>query len=109
MSSGTFHEPLERQPYFKDKDGNVCRAKKYDDIVRHSVDWTDKLASGETVSSSAWEDGGATLSGAALATPVASVTVAGCGWVKNTVTLSTGRQLEREVRFIATDRGPSDY
>jgi len=57
---------------------------------------------GTTVSSSAWEySGSGTLSGASLATPLASVnlTATGCGTLKNTATLANGEVLiaERQV------------
>lgn len=51
---------------------------------------------GTTVSSSAWEfSGAASLSGAALATPVASTLIAptSCGELKNTATLANGEVL----------------
>lgn len=62
-------------------------------------------ARGTTVSSSAWEYSGAgTLTGASLATPLASVslTATGCGVLKNTATLANGEVLiaERLVRLV---------
>lgn len=56
---------------------------------------TEKRAT--TVSASAWETTAGTLSGEALVTPLATVTLAegGCGVLKNTVTLANGEVLIR--------------
>lgn len=56
---------------------------------------------GATVSSSAWETTAGALTGAALVSPLATVTLAedGCGTLKNTVTLSNGETLVRYFRI----------
>jgi len=61
---------------------------------------------GTTVSSSAWEYSGAgALSGAALATPLASVKLAAtsAGTLKNTATLANGEVLIATREVVVTD------
>lgn len=109
MSSGTVILDLERSRYFQD-DGALATSKREDEILTLSLDWTDQLATGESVSSVAYEANGVTTSGAALTSPVSTITVTGTGWVEVTATLSTGRKLQKIVRFHEAD-GPKalDY
>lgn len=110
MSSATWHEPLERNPYFLGKDGCVSRTKKHDDIIKHTVDWTNRLAeAATTIASSVWTSSGPTLSAAGATTTTSYVTVTGTGKAKNTVTLANGQVLVHEVRFIGIDSETEDY
>lgn len=67
--------------------------------MKVTSNWTAETEKrGTTVSASAWEVTAGTLSGATLATPVASVLLAenGSGTLKNTATLANGEVLVRE-------------
>lgn len=112
-SAITIYEPTERVRYFRDRDGAWATTKTNDEIVQVSLDWTDGLATGETVSSVAYTASGPTTSGAALVSPVSTVTVTGTGDLEIAATLSTGRKLERTVRFYEPAGAPgsreSDY
>jgi hypothetical protein len=109
----TFREPIARTEYHIDGDGIPVFVRHRDMVGPISVDWTDALVSGETVSSSTWATDGVTTSGAALATPVATITVTGTdGSVTNTVVTSTSRTLVRVIRFRGVEDGhdtSSDY
>lgn len=109
MSSVSAILPLERTRYFTDRDGELATSKRNDEIIQLSLDFTDQLATSETVSSVATVASGVTLSSASLATPVWTANVAGVGEVEVTATLSTGRKLQRVVRFYGTDGMASDY
>jgi hypothetical protein len=99
MSSATVILPLERSRYFVDRDGYLSTSKREDEKTTLVLDWTDQLASGESVSSVAYVDSGVTSSGAALTSPNSTIVVTGVGEVEVTATLSTGRILQRVVRF----------
>jgi hypothetical protein len=102
--------PLERTRWYRDKDGNLSTSKRFDEIVGLSLDFTDHLASAETVSSVSTVPHGVTISGASLATPVWTANVTGVGYLEWTATLSTGRVLQSLVCFYGTDEALlSDY
>lgn len=111
MSSSTFFEPLERAQAFKDLDGETAYVKAELDDIRIVWDLTDYLASGETVSSAAYEESGATASSKSVATPQIIFTATGLGEIKVTATLSTGRTKERFFRFYPKESAKitSDY
>ncbi len=109
MSSSTVFSPLERSRYFRDEDGALATTKRQDEVLKLTLDWTDDLASAETVSSAAYVDSGVTTSSKSVATPQTLVTVSGVGEFEITVTLSTGRKLQRVVRYYPTDGRISDY
>ena len=111
MSSSTIYEPLARSRYFKDHEGVLSTSKAEDDELRVIWDLTDFLASGETVSSVAYEDSGATTSSKSVATPQILFTVTGIGETTVTATLSTSRTVERTFRFYDTrgNRAATDY
>jgi hypothetical protein len=113
MSSLSIILPLERTRWYTDRDGVVATTKRYDETIEVAVDWTDQLATSETVSSVAYDASGVTTSGAALVSPVSTVTVGRTGDLEITATLSTGRILQRLLRFVeeqTADEGrESDY
>mgnify|MGYP001590501062 CR=1 FL=1 len=110
MSSSTVILPLERTRYFPFRDG-IATTKAVDDEIQLVLDWTDELASGETVSSAAYVDSGVTTSSKSVATPLTTCTVNKTGYTTVTVTLSTGRTRERRVYFISPHGGlgATDY
>ncbi len=99
MSSSIILDPLERSRYFRDRDGVLATSKAEDDDLRVVLDLTDYLASGETVSSASYADSGVTTSSKSVATPQVLFTVTGTGYTTVTVTMSTGRTVDRIVRF----------
>ena len=109
MSSATVFMPLERSRYFRDTDGALATTKRQDEIVQLVINWTDYLASGETVSSVAYVDSGVTRSSSSATTTTSTTSVTGVGETEVTATLSTGRVLQQVVRFYGTDGAASDY
>ena len=102
--------PLQRTRWFRDRDGNLSTSKRYDEILGLSLDFTDQLATSETVSSVATETSGVTLTSPSLATPVWTANATGVGTVEVTATLSTGRKLQLVVALYGTDQAlSSDY
>lgn len=102
--------PLQRTRWFRDQDGNLATSKRYDEILGLSLDFTDQLATSETVSSVATSVSGVTLTSATLATPVWTANATGVGTVEVTATLSTGRKLQLVVALYGTDQAlSSDY
>jgi hypothetical protein len=102
----TFAVPTERTPYHIDGDGWPVFVRHKDTVAPIAIDWTDKLDSGETVSTSSWEAHGVTASSASLVSPVATVTVTGTdGWVKNTVVTSASRTLIQIAKFHGVPEG----
>ena len=92
-------EPLVRNRWFVDQDGAFATPKRLDEIIAWSHDWTDALASGETISSAAYVDSGTTRTNVTAVSPITAADVAGVGEFEVTVTLSTGRKLQRVFRF----------
>lgn len=110
MSSSTVVLPLERSRYFTNEDGDLSTSKRSDEIVQLVLDWSDQLASGETISSVAYEDSGITRSSTSNTTTTTTTNVTGTGYTEVTVTLSTGRKLQLVVRYYDSEGpGPSDY
>jgi hypothetical protein len=109
MSSFTVVLPLERQYYFTDRDGVLATVQRSDEIRTLSIDWTDLLADSETVSSVAYTSSGVTTSAPSLATPVSTVTVTGTGELAITATLSTGRKLQRVLRYYEPEDTQQTY
>lgn len=102
--------PLERQRWFQDQDGVMSTSKRDAEIIAVGLDFTDELASAETVASVALVNMGLTSASGILATPVYTLTVSGTGEAEVTATLSTGRKLQRVLRFYGEEGGAtSDY
>lgn len=99
MSSATVILPLERTRYFRDKDDVLSTTKREDEIVDLPLDWSERLLSGETISSVAYDDSGVTRSNTSNTTTTTTDYVTGHGETEITVTLSTGRKLQELVRF----------
>ncbi len=110
MSSSTVILPLRRTRWFRDADGNITYSKRWDEILQSVINWADQLASGETISSVAYEDHGVTRSSTSNTTTTSTTNVTGGGYFIVTVTLSTSRKLQKIIRFVTTD-GPeqTDY
>lgn len=99
-----------RNAYFRDIDGIMATSKRIEEVVSLVLDWSDLLASGETISSVAYEDLGVTRSSTSNTTTTTTTKVTGTGSTIVKATLSTGRVLHREVRFYGVDgRVPGDY
>lgn len=85
---------------YKDKDSSLF----------YGLDWTDRLASGVTITASVWTvPAGLTNVTTQLATPITKVRIAGgtAGAVYdvvNTATYSTGEIDEQTIRFIIKER-----
>lgn len=102
MSSLTHIFPLERNRWFRDRDGVPATVKTEDEVVAIVLDWTDLLASGETISTSTWVDNGVTTSSRAIASLTTTCNVTGAdGETENTIVTSSSRTLQRVVRFYA--------
>ena len=102
MSSSTIFDPLRRNRWFVDQDGAQATTAAEDDDLRIVWDLTDYLASGETVSSAAYDDSGAVSSAKSVATPQVIFTLSGIGHTTVTATLSTLRTVDRMFRIYPT-------
>ena len=89
-----------RDPWHRTGDGAWATVVDPDAVHLLSIDWTDSLASGETIASVTYSTGGPTTSGAALASPTSTVTVTGSGDLTVTATTSASRILIRTLRYL---------
>lgn len=85
--------------WFRDTDGAIATTKHRDELLQVTLNWTDRLASGETVSSAAYEDSGVTRSGVSVSTPSTICSVTGLGEFEVEVTTSASRKMVERVRF----------
>lgn len=115
----TFYEPLERNVWSKDRQGVPWTSKHKDSVETYDVDFSDKLASGETISTRTVTASGVTvtsnsivtgLGGSSTAVRLTGVTGTD-GHVKVKVVTSDSKTFIREVRFRGVPiPGPeSDY
>jgi hypothetical protein len=110
MSSFADNEPLERQRWFTDDDGVRATTKRDDEKVAVPLDWSDALASGETISSVAYVTSGVTLASSSNTDTTTTTTVTGTGEFEVTVTTSASRILQRVRRFYSpSGQAGSDY
>lgn len=98
-----FGDSRQRNRFWRDVDGTLSTSvTDSDEDIRVILDLTDYLASGETVSSAAYEDSGITSSSKSVSTPQVLFTITGIGETKVTITLSTGREhIERVRTYLA--------
>jgi hypothetical protein len=99
----SFVLPSSRQKWFKDFDGIWATTKREDGIEIETFDFSDRLETGETIASVAWEEDGADLSAASNTTTTATVTVTGSGEAEVTITTSAGRKLQERFRWVGKD------
>lgn len=91
--------------WFRDYDGAIATTKRNDELVKVTLDWTDLLASGETVSSAAYTDSGVTRSSTSVSTPQTITSVTGLGEFKIVMTSSASRTPEVVIRFYDSAAG----
>jgi hypothetical protein len=110
MASSTVLVPLERSRYFSDQDGSLATVKREDEVLGLVIDWSDELGA-DTISSVAYADSGVVTSGKSSTTTTTTCSVSGTGEFEVTVTLASGRKLQRVVRFHAPEGVllPGDY
>ncbi len=101
--------PKYRQEFSKGIDDIPFTSKHRDDIARYTFDWANELASGETISTSAWAANGVTVSADSTTSTTTYATVTGTdGYVTNTV-VTTGvtpaRTLVKKMRFVGVPDG----
>ncbi len=99
MSSSTVYLPLERSRYFRDADDVLSTSKREDEIIQLVLNWSDQLASSETISSVAYSSSGVTTSGTSNTTTTTTASITGTGETEITVMTSTSRKLQMVVRF----------
>lgn len=102
-TSQVVYAPRVRSSHYRDVDGAMTTVIGDGELVALSVDWTDALASGETVSSVAYSASGPTVASVSLVTPVWSATVTGTGTIDVTATTSAGRKVLRTLRYVSPD------
>lgn len=106
---GTYILPVTRSPYYHDEDGVLSVLQDTDATDTHVLDFTDVLASGETVSSIATTVSGVTLDSSALATPNVTLTVTGTGGeIETKATTSASRVIVQRLRFYPAPGGWAD-
>lgn len=108
-STSTLVLPIEPTPWFRGHDGLLTRAKREDEKFAETWDIEDQLASGETISSVAWEYSGITGSSETNTTTTFGVTVTGTGTATAKITTSASRILEYKFRWAGIDEEPDDY
>lgn len=113
-STITSFDPPERpgSQWFRDINGVPTTSKHKDEILLLTVDVSESVASGETVSSASWSDSGVTTSSRNTTSTTVYANVTGTnGGTTVTITLSTGRKLVRGFRFIDVPDGSqgTDY
>jgi hypothetical protein len=96
------YAPLERNRWFTDHDGARATSKTNDEIVEVVYDLGDQIG-GDLISSVAYEDSGVTRTNTSNTTKRITTNVAGLGEFTATVTLSSGRKVERTWRFYGSD------
>lgn len=101
MAVTLYHKP-NRQPWFRGHDGVLTTTQREDETETYVFDYADRLDSGVTISTSAWEANGVTTSGASATTTTTTITVAGTnGDLVNKLTLSNSNVLEFKYRFTS--------
>lgn len=102
---------LKRFEVSKDRDriGQIC--KDYDEQVTLVVDWTDRLASGETIATSTWTTGGPTIVSSSNTTTTSTATIKdGQGELTCKVTTSASQTLQERIRVVTKPRSDvEDY
>lgn len=104
----TYYGPRNRFRYFRDDEGVLSATKREDEIIQLVLDWSRDLATGETIASVAYDSSGVTLSGTSSTATTSTCTVTGVGETEITATLSTGRKLQRVVRWYAENGAPAE-
>jgi hypothetical protein len=107
MSSTSFDLP-ERpgSDWFRDEEGVLTTSKHRDEVLPVTLDVSESLPSGVTISSVAWKDQGVTTSLRANSTTTVSANVTGTdGSFAVTITLSSGAKLVRTRRFLGVPDG----
>lgn len=106
----THFEPRKRRGWYRDVDGIMCHTKRYDERNTYTLDFTDALDSGESISSAAYSwDGPTSQAGPTLSSPTIVVDITGAGELEVRATTSASRILERKYRWRSTDTGIDDY
>jgi hypothetical protein len=91
--------PRRRNRFYREADGVDAIVVRDNEVTPLTLDYTQRLETGETITASTWAPNGTSLSGAAFTTTTTSVTVTNSyGCPTNTVTTSLGRVLNTEVR-----------
>lgn len=92
-----------RRHAFRDVDGVETVPKAEDAVMAYAVDWSDQLASGETISTATWTDDGVVCTGETISGGVTSAAVSGTnGATKVRITTSASRTLVTTINFIDT-------
>lgn len=96
--------------FYRGVDGRLTAEVREDETRTWSLDLSDWLPSGVTISGVSWDPSGVTLviTGNWTTTTV-SVTTQGSGTAVVTLTLSNGDERELAFRWLSTDRPTRDY
>lgn len=102
--------PLRRASASRDRDRVWQVVKDYDEQISFSLDWADRLASGETIASVVRETSGPTIvSSSSTATTTTDTVKDGGGEVTIRATTSASQVLQERVRIVCRPRTePSD-
>lgn len=116
--STTLLLPKRRQQWFRDRNGIWTTTKHKDATETYSIDYTDRLNSGETISSITATGNGVTVTSSAVGTGIGGASTAvdltiddSDGHVKLSVTTSDSRVLVNDLRFLGVPLADpeSDY
>lgn len=97
---GIASRPVRRNAFFREADGTLATLMHRGEKGPIGFDWTADLATGETITTSAWTYSGPALTALAIVGTTTTATVTGTnGWVENQITTSTGRVLVDGIRI----------
>lgn len=111
----TYLEPERKHGWFYDHQRRLTHYKRYDETFVYDAskplwDLTDIVESGETISSATYTaNNGLGVASTDEGNTACYATITKTGSVEITVTMSTGRTLQREFFFRGTDQDESDY
>jgi hypothetical protein len=102
-------KPERQEPWFDALDGRHTTTKAYDERKDYSIDFSDRLSTGETITAVAWELGGPTSHAQSNTTTTVTISMSGTGTGKLTVTTSAARKLVEYFRWVGVDGDVKDY
>ena len=95
--------------FFKDFDGVLTMVKREDEVMPFAENFTDDLASGETISSVSWDESGVTVTAKANTSVGHTANVKGLGEATITVTFSSGHTDIQTYRWLGASNSVGDY
>lgn len=108
----TFIIPKDESEYFIDREGRLTYVQHEEATRAYTLDWSDQLNTGETISTSTWDEEGVSVDSSSNTTTTTTATISQTnGAAKNTITTSAGRTEIKRIFFVAPvhDEAVDDY